>query len=352
MPTNDLARWGVHGPVHTLRTENVIWDLSLEQWKVPQHFGIVRFHPDGRITESEGHNADASVSRSSYTYDAAGRMQEVQFLLSGVPSGKTVYSYDEAGRLTRMVNVERDGTERESEAYSYGSDGKTTKVHFVPKLEPNVGFACGIDCTEQSYDATGAPIIATRYKHPGQPDELLFCDSDHRPLRRVVFTRDSAGRLISEELRLEEAIPFPGSIKELENAPQATRDALAAAFANLFGAQKVMSSTTYTYDERGRLLERRMRRGERGWSRTAYRYDDQDRLIEGTNEHTSRTMQMDGEGNSRPTRETSDVQHLRFEYEYDAQRNWTQRVVWSRLEPNADFERSNAARREITYYAG
>ena len=43
---------------------------------------------------------------------------------------------------------------------------------------------------------------------------------------------------------------------------------------------------------------------------------------------------------------------LRSEYQYDAQRNWTERAVWSRLAPNPDFQRSNVTRREITYYAG
>jgi hypothetical protein len=44
------------------------------------------------------------------------------------------------------------------------------------------------------------------------------------------------------------------------------------------------------------------------------------------------------------------VQYNRFEYRYDAQGNWTERVVSYRLEPNPDFQRSNVERREITYY--
>ncbi|HUE21450.1 MAG TPA: hypothetical protein VMQ86_07200 [Bryobacteraceae bacterium] len=350
MPTNDLAKSSVHGPVHSVRTEHVNWDLTLERWTVPEYFGIVRFHPDGRIRETESHNRDGSIWRSSYIYDAAGRIQqEVQFGVNGVPSEKTVYSYDEAGRLLRIASEDRDGTQRESAAYNYGQDGKTTKVVFLPKLEPNVGY--GIDSTEQSYDATGAPIIATRYERPGQPDETLFYDSDHRLLRRVIFTRDSTGRLMSEEVHLEGPIPSLDAVKELENAPEGTRKAMAAAFAKLFGPQRVMSSTTYSYDGKDRLLERRMRMGELGDHRTTYRYDERDRLVEESTENSSRQMRMDGAGNLLPTKETSNVQHLRFEYEYDPQGNWTDRVGCRRPEPNPNFERSHAVRREIGYYA-
>ena len=62
-------------------------------------------------------------------------------------------------------------------------------------------------------------------------------------------------------------------------------------------------------------------------------------------------MQIDEEGNVRPAMESSHKQNVRFEYRYDAQGNWTERVVWIRLEPNPDFHRSNVERREIIYYA-
>ena len=40
---SDLAKWDVHGPAHTLRTEFAEWDLGLEQWQTSPtfHFGAV-----------------------------------------------------------------------------------------------------------------------------------------------------------------------------------------------------------------------------------------------------------------------------------------------------------------------
>jgi len=49
---SDLAKWNVHGPVHTLRTEFAAWDLSLEQWQTAQSLTLVWFHPDGRTSEA------------------------------------------------------------------------------------------------------------------------------------------------------------------------------------------------------------------------------------------------------------------------------------------------------------
>ena len=332
---SDLIKWNVHGPVRDLRSESAEWDLSLEQWRAVRHFSLVRFHPDGRISESESHNPDGSVSLSGYVYDPAGRLQEARFAPIGGPTSKSIYFYDGSGRRVRIVTVDPDGTERETEACRYGPDGKRTRVYFVPKREPIAGFVFAINGAERSYDA----------------DEVLFRDEDHRLLSRLVFTMDSTGRLISEEMRLGEETLFPDIEKELEKLPEATRAGTAAMIANLFGPEKVMSSTTYTYDARGRCLERRTRIGELGDHRTTFRYDEHDDPIEETTEHTSRDMRIDETGNVSSTIENSHTQHLRFDYRYDAQGNWTERVVWSRMQPNPNFERSNIVRREITYYA-
>jgi hypothetical protein len=280
-----------------------------------------------------------------------GRLQEVRFAMNDGAICKSRYLYDEGGRLARVVSMDQGGIERESEAYSYSEDGKKTKVFFIPKQEPNVEFLYGIESTEHLYGAAGVTAITTRYEDRGQPDEVLFHDQDHRLLRRVTFTRDSTGRLVREEMHLGEQMPFPDIEKQLENAPPGAGEAAVALFANLFGPQNIMSSTTYAYDGKGRLLERRTRMGELGDHRSTFHYDDHDNTIEETAEQISREMRIDGKGNLHPSKDNSSIQNVRFEYSYDAQGNWTERVVWSRLEPNPNFERSNVERREITYYA-
>lgn len=45
-----------------------------------------------------------------------------------------------------------------------------------------------------------------------------------------------------------------------------------------------------------------------------------------------------------------EARHASFEYQYDPYGNWTERIVWQRMEPNADERPSNIERRKITYY--
>jgi hypothetical protein len=246
------------------------------------------------------------------------------------PVGKSLYFYDDRERLTRVVDVHKDGTERESETYSYDQNGKRTKTYFVSKHLVNA-FMYSIEGTTQSYGAEGASTITTRYDHRGKPDEVLFHDADQRLLRRVVFTRDGAGRLTTEELYLGEESPSPNIV---------------------FGPNSVLSSTSYTYDAKGRILERRTRTGELGDHRTTFGYDEHGNPADESHEDISREMQIDEAGVLQAMKETSSTQNVRFEYQYDAQGNWQERVVWIRRVPNPNFERSNITRREITYYAG
>jgi hypothetical protein len=50
------------------------------------------------------------------------------------------------------------------------------------------------------------------------------------------------------------------------------------------------------------------------------------------------------------TKQRSRTSQTRFEYHYDEHANWTERIVWSRHDSQADFRRSNLIRRTISYY--
>jgi hypothetical protein len=74
-----------------------------------------------------------------------------------------------------------------------------------------------------------------------------------------------------------------------------------------------------------------------------------DNRVEEARVDVSRDMRMD-DGVVRSDEQPPHVQHVRFEYQYDAHGNWTERIVWQRLEPNTDERRSNIERRTIAYY--
>jgi hypothetical protein len=343
----DRASWKVRGPVEWLRMESAEWDLAKQDWNASRSFSLTRFGPDGKITETEYHNPDGSISATRNVYDERGRLRESRTLSNDTLTWKSIWFYDAYGRPIRLVDVDLDGVERDSQLYSYDANGRQTRIVFVPKGEPgtSIGIDYSIESTGSFYGAAGAATVTTLV------DEVLFHDVNHRLLQRLVITRDSVGRIAREDVRPVGGKPFPDISTELEKASPERRQAIAEMFQKIFGAGPTVS-TTYAYDQKGRRIARQMRMGDLGGHLITSRYDDHDNPIEETTVNTSREMGVDRDGNLRTNSESSNTQVTRFEYTYDAQENWTERVVWSRLEPNPNFERSNVERRQLTYYRG
>ena len=339
---SDLAKWKAGGPVHTLRSEHAEWDLGEEAWRAPRGFTVARFLRDGRLSETEHHNPDGSIYWTAHSYNEDGHLTEVRGGMHGGAPTRTVYSYDILGRLVRIAGLEADGTERETEAWSYDAEGRKTRVCRLRSAVPNVAVMYSIEGTEQGYSADGAATMVTAYNERGLPGEVRFHDTEERLLRRVTFTRNAAGWLEKEELQAGAQGFFSGEKPE----------GLDAMLAEIFGPAGVFSSTTYTYDEEGRLLERSRRMGQLSEERTTFRYSERREAIEETTEHSSREMGIGDEGAIQTVKESFIRQHVRFRYTYDTWGNWTERVVWSRLEPNPDFQLANTERRQITYYEG
>ena len=151
------------------------------------------------------------------------------------------------------------------------------------------------------------------YDEKDLPAIVNFEDLNGNRVRDVSFVRDSAGLLLSEETHF-------GADSLLDQVPAEGREELAAELAKTFG--EFFSRITYTYDSRGRRLERMTKFGTLSESRTTYQYGDYDDPIAET------------------TEENASVQQHRFEYVYDPQGNWTERIV-----PGSNIER-----RLITYY--
>jgi YD repeat-containing protein len=344
-----LAAWKVTGPVRRLRTEFAEWDLTGEEWKPPRGFTLVHFRPDGKIDEMEAHNPDGSISRSRNEYDDVGKLVEARFRMNEGPETRTLYTYDDHGRAVRVVHVETGSDARDVEIDSYDEDGIRTKIQFLEPQKPNTGYMFGIEGSEQAYGATGATTITTRFDRGGKAIEALFHDKDQQLLRRITLIWDNAGRLVQEELHWERPLfehPASG-----ENPGSESPESFQALFAKVFGAQNAFAVTTHVYDQQGRRVERITRYGQIGEERTTFCYDAHGNPVEESRHDFSRELDLDDQGNLQTSKENSHVQHSRFEYAYDTRGNWTERVVWGRLEPNPNFERSNVERREIDYWA-
>ncbi len=353
---SELAGWKVHGPVKTLKSEFAAWDQDQQDWQSFQHFTVVSFHPNGAISATDHHNPDGTVAHSRWFYNDAGRMVESNSWMNDGPIDRTVYVYDECGRPIRATHLGHDGTERDVEVCSYDADGRKTKVRFLPRHETDSkctdGNACGattgysIEGTDSAYGAPGATTMTVTYDEKNLPAKVSFHDANHQPLSYMILMRDSAGRLLSEEFHQGDKSPFHGY---LEKAPSEERERLAAMLKDALG--EMLSSTTYAYDAKGRLVTREIRMGKLGGYCTTYRYQDRDDPVEETIEHKNREGNVDETGNMNYSSNRVSLQRNRLEYLYDEHGNWTERIMSFRSESLPDFQRSNIERRTINYYS-
>lgn len=184
--------------------------------------------------------------------------------------------------------------------------------------------------------------MSTRYDDNDLSSEVSFLNVEGKLVKRVTLVRDEAGRLVKEEVTMDEGSPFHG-VHSGEH-----QKALDAAISQIFAG--TFSSTTYAYDDRGRLVERDNRLGTLGGWRTRYRYEDREDPVEETTEHTTRQASLNENGTLCYMPGTSHTQRTRFEYIYDTHGNWTGKKVSSRLETEPEFRLSSTYSRDIEYY--
>lgn len=353
---SDVAKWKLRGPVRTLRSETTEWDAAREAWKPSRHSSVAEFQADGKISLQEYHYPDGTISRMTFRYDNRGRLVEVQSGPASGPFAKTLHSYDEAGRPLRTVNVAADGAVKESESYRYDSTGRKTKVTFLDERPLGMGavhYSIGDEGSGSDFAVgmSDATTVTTSYGEHDQPREQVMHDANHSVVMRVTFTRDREGRLLGEVVQFEGQFPFPEMREVIGKLSAEEKAAMIAMLSQTFDA-KTLHSRAFAYDRQGRLLERTERMGTLSESRTTFRYDDRDNPIEQIEEEQSRELGVDDPGGTPRTRNETVRRHdVRFEYQYDREGNWTERIASSRREPNAIFQRSNLERREITYYA-
>lgn len=223
---SDLAKWKVHGAVETLRAESATWDPNQEDWQSVRHFTLASFRPDGTLNTVKNQNPDGSIVQSRWLYDHTGRLTEFNSWLNNEPIDRAVYFYDEAGRHIQTVQLSHDGTQTDLEVCSYDDDGHKTKVRLLFSRGAGsvceTGNACGastgygIEGTDQAYGAPGAATMTVSYEERDLPAKVVFHDVNHHPLSYVMFKRDSAGRLLSEEMHQGERSPFQDFVDKAE----------------------------------------------------------------------------------------------------------------------------------------
>jgi hypothetical protein len=346
----------LRGPVRTLRTQFAEWNPETGDWRPLKSRFVATFRSDGQLSEIEHHNPDGSVPREVRLYDEAGRPTENQWWSNDILTRRVVHTYDVGGRSASAVTIDADGTKHETERCQYDQNGRKTKIVFLPVPETSgatcsagsCGIMFGVDGTDVAYSAPGATTSTTIYDVHDRPSEATFHDANHALVSRVVFSRDDEGRLLSERMEFAGPRGLLGLAMDA-NMPTDERASLMELLRTVF-EDHTFSHATYAYDDKGRRIETARRMGALSEERVTVGYDDFNNPVEEVRSDVRREMRMD-DGVVKSEEKPSHVQHVRFEYQYDAYGNWTERIVWQRMEPNMDERPSNVERRTIAYYA-
>jgi len=337
---NDATHWKLHGPVRSLRSEIVEWDAERGAWGTPRFSHFVTFDAAGRVTQLDQRGAEQSIHRTTFVYDEHGSLLRSE---GGTAPGpypyKTTWSYDERGRETTTTRTRDGGGESVRSRSIYDDHGRRTDV---VTLQSDVKVdAYSIEGSEFGYGAPGAVSQTTRYDDAGRPVEVLFHGADGGVIRRVMFARDSDGRVLSEETDMTSAPLFPRDGMSDEDFAK-----MQALVSHAFGAMR----TTYEYDAAGRPVARVQQMGLLGENRVTYRYDERGNPIEQRDVNVAREMDFEKDGTPRSSPDTTRIHDVRFAYMYDARGNWTERTVSGRVREDAEFAASNVERRTIEYW--
>jgi hypothetical protein len=221
--------------------------------------------------------------------------------------------YDENARL---LSMEASG-EDEPQRFLCNYDDNASLVRVEKTLEDKHkesvdpfsaaahwgGFSTSVfkgECTSRGFRVDHATGVDIEYNSHGQPITLSYM-RDGELQCRMKRTWDANGRLISETSQ-----PY---------FPQADFDVPS-------------TELRYEYDSRGRCSTMRMDFGEGHTSNSTFLYDDRDNMIE----------------------VNSGENHQRFEYAYETQGNWTERVTWNWDKSKADYVEASIERRRIQYF--
>jgi hypothetical protein len=315
------------------------WNAERADWGPARFLHFVSFGEGGRVIRLDQRGVDDSVYRTIYSYDEGGRLLEMQSGTAGAPAQyRVIHAYDAHHRLLRVTRIDRDGTEHMAETCTYNEQGKRTTVEDLP---PNLdGYS--VEGSEFGYGAPGAVRRTTKYDERDRAVESLFHDANGAVIRRVVLTHDAAGRVLIEEA--QNVSPF--ALPDKPEMSTEDRDKLASLVALAFGSIR----TTNTYDREGRLIDRIQQMGLLSERRTTYAYDDHDHRVAESEESVDRQMTVADDGRPQTGPDTKRIHDIRFEYQTDAQGNWTERIVRGRFTESAELAPSNVERRSIDYY--
>lgn len=307
--------WDLKGPVRVCKTE------------APHLVVTVEFREDGLPIRTCHRSGNGQECTGIYEY-RAGQLISLVYHHSAGMTQRSSFEYDAMGRLTKVMHFGPKGA-RLSETYEYDDPaGRQKKIFYVDteSLGQGGGVSFGFKGTNSNYNCAGAATLTTFHNERAQPTEAEFHDFAGKRLSRIIFNYDANGHLI-EELQIVESNPIPPPVlAEMDPAQVGELQAL-------FDDGRFGSRRSYRYDEKGRRVEDRSEMGLALGSIDAWVYNDQGDVIGSITDD-----QQAGRSESRT------------HYEYDSHGNWLIKKLESRAGLEGELSVSHVEKRTLEYF--
>lgn len=347
---SDRDKAGLRGPVKTVLDEQTFSGSDGQRLLTTT---TTEYAPDGRILQLRMGNPDGSQWVTSYTYHSDGRsLKTVSGKAGSAPNSETTYSYDEARRLVtvklgdkKQIRYEYDDKGRKSVIESYDSEPLPSNTAYAPHWEgSDLGFA-----------PYPGGTLTTMYNEQNVASGARLYDSHGTLVAHIVRTFDAKGRILAEEQVADAPeLMIPEQLRSTLNAEQAK--VMGAFVAGGLHNRGI----SYSYDELGRLKERRRSGGAFGEEVTVITYNEHgDKASERTttimNPEHGREYSLTEAGTMIPVGQPQPGQppatyETQYAYQYDGSGNWTEQSTVARSRVDAAFGPATIRRRKLTYY--
>jgi hypothetical protein len=317
------------------------------------------YSPGGWLLQSRMEYSSGPAYVTTYTYDAAGHLLR-KSSGSDDPSGAgkidTTYRYDDKGQLRSAGSGSGTGTGSLDVTYDRDENGRKRRVEHLPVFPnaPNVGIgAMPWENSDVLFPPPSGGTVTTLYDDRDRPVQGQISDANGRLMMRIVRTYDPQGRIQGDKLIPED---MQGAVPE--DLVGQMNDAQQKAIAKFMGNAFASGESSYKYDPQGRVVEKHRALGAMGDELTKTAYNDHgdvsDEVTVGMEGPDSGTeFGIDEHGNMVPTTQSkkpaSSQYETRYNYEYDAQGNWTKKTMSTR-QGQGEFKISTVINRSLSYY--
>ncbi len=216
---------------------------------------------DGRLKMEETYNSnDLLFSTIIYEYDDRGQLvKQAEFGINDAPTGYKSFEYDSNGRKTLMTSFaaenDKDYSEEYRTSYEYNADGKLTKA--VSTIEGKTmsvtayEYKDGLLVSEKNYE--GESFLASEYKYEydenSRKTRCVRIDNIEGDTTENRYTYASSGLLLADLSYGDDG----KVISRTEYSYDANGNAVKLSVYNAKGGLISSTSNEYTYDDYGNV---------------------------------------------------------------------------------------------------